>query len=1391
MTEDDKRVQIEEHLSEILDGDAPGELYDLIAESDDLRDLRYDAERAAELARDAGADYEPPAELEARVLAAVDASPADHAADGSPAAPVEPAPAVLPAPDPVPNTVTDPTSTAAAPTPSPELPAPPKVTPLWTSKHLLWAGGGLLGGLGLLGLAAAASFMLWWGKGALYPKAGTTGTVARVSSGEKSGLELCNARGQRCSRLSQGGHLAGGSMVKTDARTRAELRLEDGTELVLDRMTRLVLSENRRREVRLESGMMVADVARDPKQPARFEVPVGAVEVLGTKFSLRAGSDWASVDVSRGQVRLTDEQQRSVTVRAGEEGRVERGAAPYAVNTAVLGESFAWSETASAESEPEVTTRGLGELKAKKPGEQQERERAVTLTSHTVKVRIAGSMARTEVDEVFSNHTSEVLEGIYRFPLPPDAKIERLALEVDGKLEEGAFVDRERAAAIWRGAIVNAAPQTKPQVREEIIWVPGPWRDPALLEWQRGGRFELRIYPIPKNGSRRVVLAYTQSLQPTGGVRRYTYPLAYDPSGSTRVGDFRLDLELRGHDARFGVRPRGYELVRGEASAALEKLSYAAKEFVPSGDLSLEYRLPDSGSELTLWAYQPAANPASGPGAPDAAAYVALALRPKLPRAESTERRAYVLVVDSSRSMFGESYQRALQVTSRIVRELGDEDKFTVLACDTSCRALPGGLRAPGVDGAQATRQFLGGIVPEGASDLAHAIRSATTVSGLGADRALRVVYVGDGTPTVGPVRPAYLTRAVESALGRGRGMVIAVAVGADSDLDSLRAVARGGGGVVLPFTPGQTAAEAAYAVLGSSLGQALRDVKVRLPDGLGEVAPEQVDTIAAGSESIVVARLLRPEVSGMAVLSGKVGEKPFLQRYPVEVRPSSSSGNAFVPRLYAATRIADLEQKTDRESKEQALSLSTRFNVASRYTSLLVLESEAMIKAFGLTNQRTAPVYTGEETAEQTDAVGEVVMDEDDRKLAGGGMLRPGAASSGLGDIGLVGRASATSDPRLVRTAKAEESEAPKERAAAPAPAKKAQSWICAPGDPSCAQTVRAPSPPLATVAPQTAPPPWGEPPDRLRRWIPMRRVWQRIGEISTSLAVPKAASADAIAAAERDLAQNDQRRSAVRKLYTLYALSGDLERARSLADRWSEKEPLDPDALTARADMAARMGDREGAIRILGSVVDVRPGDIKAQQRLARLHSWANRPAVGCRHRIALAQLVSKDPEVLAEGVRCARETGEGELVEDLLTAAEARIRSRAEQLLLQVPKDTGLSGDLRLEATWSSGSDLDLALLDPEGNRISWLGAPTRAVISATSVTSTSSEGLSLRGAKPGEYVIEIVRVLGSGPVNGQLKITVGSNTRTVPFNLDGSRITVGLATVRMEPRLVEIR
>jgi hypothetical protein len=1377
MTERDPKIcaEVNERLAELLDGTLEARLLEHVSECDDCRDAKHDAERARKLVIDAAADHRAPTGgYEARVLSALGTAEKKTADENDDDDDDEPVAADG-------SAVEKPETSAGRPRAAEKTAAKPKDAPGGSrfGKREAW----LARGAAALAIAAGATLLLRNGETGPASAGGSawSGTVGRVATAEGGrGLEACDASGSSCRVVASGAELSRGARLKTDGRTRAELALSDGSKVSLDRGTELALSADGPRRATLVRGALVADIAHASTE-ARFELPRGSLTVHGTKFALRASEGRATVDVTRGTVTLAGDGRPGVRVGEGETGRLEDGA-PLVTYSSNLGESLAWSDDTFEEGRGGAAPqKGLGELKAKKPGEDAERAGAVTLASHQVRVRIAGVMARTEVEEVFENHTDEVLEGIYRFPVPPEAQIERLALEVDGKLEEGAFVDRDRAAAIWRGAIVNSAPKARRPV-EEIVWVPGPWRDPALLEWQRGGRFELRIFPIPRRGSRRVILAYTEVVKATGGTRRYHYPLPYDPSGSTRVGRFDVNVEVRGNDRAFGVRPTGYTMspktVEGASALALSE-----QGFVPSGDLSLEYALPNRDSELTSFTYLGSGvAPASAAGssvASDRSPYVALALRPKLPRAERTGKRHVALVVDSSRSMLGESYQRATDLAVRVARELDPGDRLSVLACGVECRSLPGGALEPGASAAAEVRRFLAGITPEDGSDLVEAVgRGLSALSGAG-DGERRVIYLGDGAPTVGQVRPGSVERAIQRRNASRRASVTAVAVGAASDRTTLEALSRGGGGVMVPYAPGQSLSEAAYAVLGATYGDALTDVEVRLPEGLGQVAPARLSAIPAGGEVFVTARMNNLDLAGDVVLSGKLGGRAFEQRYPVKLSASDARGNVFVERLYAAARIQDLERDGTDYAKKEAVALSSRFSVASRYTSLLVLESEAMFKAFGLDNQRTAAVFTGEEEAESSESDGALdVGAKDDlerfssRSANGDGLGSLGAGTGG-GGRAKAGPSFAPMDPMSAAE------EAP--RASRPAAAPKPAATMAAPPPASPAKKAESRSDALLL----------DEPPPPRRRMIPMRKVWQRFGEIYGERLVPRHASASAVSDAERTLSVNENRREALKKVLALSLATASLDRAAELARRWSEKEPLDPEAITARADVLAARGERDEAIRVLGSVIDVRPDDVAAQKRLARLERWRGRAALGCRHSIAIAELRAGDASLLADAVRCTRETGDGAVADELLANAGATTSAAAQKLLAgPAPDDRALKGDLRVEGSWSGGADLDLAFVDPDGRRVSWLGAPTRGLISARDVVSTSTETLSLSGGKPGEYVVEVVRGDGGGRVSGELTITAAGVTRRIPFTLDGARVNVAIAKIDTRQVLVPL-
>jgi len=387
------------------------------------------------------------------------------------------------------------------------------------------------------------------------------GTVSRlVAPNTGVGLQVCDPRGAACARAAVGTAVPAGSLLRTGARSSAEVTLADGTSLSLDHDSELQLAGSSRR-ARLSHGALLLDVSGKPGARAQLDVNEGALDVTSGTVALRAGSDFAILDVVRGSATLSATGSNPLRVVAGEEARLYKGSAPYVSSGATLAEAVAFTDGLLDAAESAEKSRGLGELTARKPGSTEESRGSVKLAAHRVRVRIAGAMARTEVDEVFENDSDEVLEGIYRFPIPTDAKIERLALEVDGKLEEGAFVDRDRAAAIWRGAIVHAAPSVRPQIKDEIVWVPGPWRDPALLEWQRGGRFELKIFPIPKRGQRRIVLAYTEAVRAVAGfdisaIRCRSTPVARRRSATSTWTSKCADKIPNLRCARWAIRCR-------------------------------------------------------------------------------------------------------------------------------------------------------------------------------------------------------------------------------------------------------------------------------------------------------------------------------------------------------------------------------------------------------------------------------------------------------------------------------------------------------------------------------------------------------------------------------------------------------------------------------------------------------------------------------------------------------------------------------------------------------------------------------------------------------------------------------------------------------------------
>jgi len=99
--------------------------------------------------------------------------------------------------------------------------------------------------------------------------------------------------------------------------------------------------------------------------------------------------------------------------------------------------------------------------------------------SQRLDVEIEDQVARTQVTTIVHNPASRQMEGIFLFPLPPNAAVSQFSFEIDGKQVSGELLDSDKARQIYMDIVRRL-------------------KDPALLEYDGSGVFKASIFPRPK-----------------------------------------------------------------------------------------------------------------------------------------------------------------------------------------------------------------------------------------------------------------------------------------------------------------------------------------------------------------------------------------------------------------------------------------------------------------------------------------------------------------------------------------------------------------------------------------------------------------------------------------------------------------------------------------------------------------------------------------------------------------------------------------------------------------------------------------------------------------------------------------------------------------------------
>lgn len=494
-------------------------------------------------------------------------------------------------------------------------------------------------------------------------------------------------------------------------------------------------------------------------------------------------------------------------------------------------------------------------------------ESPVRLEAVAIDGEIHGSLAVTRIELSFHNPNQRTLEGELQFPLLDGQQVVGMAMDVNGKLREAVPVEKARGRQVFEDV-----------TRARI--------DPALLEVTQGNNYKLRVYPIPANGTKKVVLHLSETLPVKAGKLRYRLPLAY----AEKLASLRLGLRVFAVEAAPVATGRGLGKVPFLRHGDVYEATVERHQFTAGGLLDVTLPAPTravaSAQHFDGKTYFQAEIPAPG---------VKAEKRP-LPK-------RVALLWDASGSGANRDHAREFALLDRYFKAMGSGTVTLVLYRDKS--EVPQAFSITQGDWSP-LRKALEAVAYDGATHPG----SLRPVPDAG-----EYLLFSDGLGNFG-AQPFPDLKAP----------VFAASAASQADFDALRHIAEKSGGRAVDLVR-QEPAEAAAAIL--SEGPRILDLK-------GEGVADLVAASPFPSEGrfLVAGRVENPSAP-LTVTLGMPGGKWRTLRLAL---PETASKEGLAALTWAQLRLAQLEAE-HAFHRAEIRRLGLAFRLPTRETSLIVLD--------------------------------------------------------------------------------------------------------------------------------------------------------------------------------------------------------------------------------------------------------------------------------------------------------------------------------------------------------------------------------------------------------------------------------------------------------------------
>ena len=588
-------------------------------------------------------------------------------------------------------------------------------------------------------------------------------------------------------------------------------------------------------------------------------------------------------------------------------------------------------------------------------GKDGKMEGSCPLQHTDVRAGISGFLARVTVTQIFANTATQNVEAVYTFPLPQDAAVDDMTIQIGDRSVRGIIKRREEARAIYENAKRTG-------------------HVAALLDQERPNIFTQSVANILPGEKVTVTISYVETLRYEEGSYEFVFPMVVGPryipgqpvsqqaggwspdtkrvpdasritpwvaAKGTRAGhDISLEVALDAGVAIQELRSKTHDIDvdRKSASAATVHLRNEAE--IPNKDFILKYDV--AGAEIAdAILTTPAPGRSKGAGG-----YFTMILQPpaRLPESD-IQPKELVFVLDTSGSMWGFPLEQAKRVIDRALDELYPGDTFNLITFSGDTQIVFPEPVYPTAENIRKAKAVLASRNGGGGTEMMKAIRAALVPS----DKQdhVRVVcfitdgYVGNDMEIVGEVQKHPNARVFAFGIGNSVNRFL---------LDKMAEAGRGAVEYVNLADKADEAADRFYERVRSPL---LTDLYIDwggLP--VTDVYPQRLPDLFRGQPLVVTGRYTQP-ASGKVHLKGTRAGGPFTRDIPVAFSSSTPPLDALAG-FWARRRIDALmsqdwlgiqQGSMKPELKEQITQLGLDYRLMTQFTSFVAVEDRIVTK--------------------------------------------------------------------------------------------------------------------------------------------------------------------------------------------------------------------------------------------------------------------------------------------------------------------------------------------------------------------------------------------------------------------------------------------------------------